>query len=309
MAQSVLGGSSSQGSGSYTSSPVNEQLAPYTNLAPSVASGLSNAFNLGPNGITAPGGAISPFTVNGQASNSPNNPLVAPVTGAQASTLGTIGQTGTNLPSTMAPAFNAVSNFLNPNFASNLATSPQTAAAVNAAITPIQQQFRTQTEPGLVGQSTQAGQRTQGSGGQGSSAFDQAFSAAQGNEQATEAATAGNLVNAAYQTGVNINANAPSMLTGLTSGEVSNLVSTLNAQALPQMTQQYGITQGLSLYQQQLSTLMQALGLGGQVSQPAIAYNTAGSNTSSSSASNGIGSLLSGGSNSAIAGLSTLFGG
>ena len=292
---SAFGGASSNSNGSYTSTPINEQLPGYTNLAPGVASGLSTAFNVGPNGISAPGGALSPFTVNGGSSGASTNPLVAPTTGAQNTTLGNIGTAGNNLGSTLAPGFSALNSFLDPNYASNLATSPQTQAAVQAAINPIAQQFQTQTQPGLVSSATSAGQKVQGAGGQGSSAFDQAYATAQGNLQSTEAQTAGNIVNSAYQTGLNIQANAPAQLQNLSSGELSSLVSTLNAQALPQLTQQYGISAGTQLYQQQVSTLLQALGLGGQVSQPAIAYNSTGTNTSTSTQSpNIVGTLLSG---------------
>jgi hypothetical protein len=169
-------------------------------------------------------------------------------------------------------AMSTVKGFENPNFASNLATSPQTQSAISSALQPIQQQFRTSTAPGVTSAATAAGQRTAGSGGQGSSAFDQAFSTAKGNELSTEAATSGNIANSAYQTGLNINANAPAMAGTLSSEQTSNMINTLNAQALPQMTQQYGINAGLQLFNTQMSQLMEALGLGGQISQPAIGY-------------------------------------
>lgn len=290
MPQSIGGGSSS--AGSYTSTPENLQLSSYTNLAPSVAGGLGNVFNLGPNGVQVAGGQLSPFQVAGQSSGASTNPLVAQVTPQQQATLGNIGQLGNNQP--LGAAFGAVNNFLNPNFASGLATSPQTQQAVSAALQPIQQQFRTQTVPGLVSGATQAGQRVQGSGGMGSSGFANAAAAAQGNLAATEAQTAGSIVNNAYQTGLNIQAQAPTMAAGLTTTELNNMIQTLNAQALPQLTQQYGISAGTQLYQQNISDLLQSLGLGGQISQPAIAYQSQSQNTSSASPGlmSGIGSGL-----------------
>lgn len=275
------------------------------------------------------GGFFSPFQVNGQSSASATNPLVAQLTPDQLASLGYISQAGnpgnmggvspnqagaalsgfTN-PNYAQPLTNnipgvgaAFSRFLDPNFAANLASSPQTQAAISSATNPIMQAFRTQTVPSLTSAATQAGQRTNGPGQAGSSAFDQAFATAQGNELSAIGQTAGNIANQAYQTGLNIQANAPSqatnaagaleqqMVTGqqapvqLSSAELGNMINSLQAEVLPQLTQQYGINAGLQLFNTQIQTILQALGLGGQVSQPQIAYNQAGSSQQSGQSS------------------------
>jgi hypothetical protein len=266
-----------------------------------------------------PGGFFSPFQTGGVSSGSSQNPLAAQITNPQNAQLGNIGNlsapqnvgggvtpgssaqglapflgqgysaaTAANIPQ----AASTMAGFLNPNFASNLATSPQTQAAIGAATAPLEQSFRTNTTPGLASAATQAGQRANGPGQAGSSAFDQAFSNAQGNLMAQEGQVAGGIANQAYQAGININANAPAGATALAgqteqqqmaaqqqpvaigTAELNNMIQSLSAQALPQLTQQYGINQGLNLFNTQIQTIMQALGYGAQASQPSIAYNT-----------------------------------
>ena len=144
--------------------------------------------------------------------------------------------------------------------------------------------FNTQTVPSLEGSFAQAGQRVGSATGTGSSAFDAAFGNAQASEIANEGATAGSIANNAYQTGLNIQANAPGQEAALQSSELSDLNNALTAQQLPQATQQYGINQGLSSYQNQMNTILQALGLSVQGEQPSLGYNsTSGSNESSQS--------------------------
>ncbi len=224
------------------------------------------------------------------------------------------GPTAANIPQ----AASTEAGFMNPNFAANLATSPQTTAAIGSAIAPLEQSFRTNTTPGLTAAATQAGQRSGGPGQAGSSAFDQAFANQQGNLMANEGQVAGGIANQAYQAGININANAPAAATALAgqteqqqvaaqqqpvsigTQELNNMIQSLSAQALPQLTQQYGINQGLNLFNTQIQTIMQALGYGTQASQPAIAYNTEsssqGTQQSQSSGSNFNIGLSSGGS-------------
>jgi hypothetical protein len=328
------GGSSSSQS---TTTPLNLQNPSFTNLASGVAGGLSNFWNSGPNGFSTSGGTFSPFTVNGQPSNNPNaNPLVAPLTPAQMAGLTNIGNasqpgsfggvtpgsTAASLSPFMgnyaAPAANnmpaassLLQSFLDPNFASNLANSAQTKSAISAATGPLEQAFRSTTIPGITGASTQAGQRTNGPGQAGSSAFDQAFANQQGNLMATEGQVAGGIANQAYQTGLQINANAPSQAAGLASAaegqqiqaqqapvnigtsELNNMIQSLQAEVLPQLTQQYGINQGMSLFNTQIQTLLQSLGLGAQAAQPAIGYNGQ-SNSKSTQSPNIFGTLLGG---------------
>jgi hypothetical protein len=267
---------SSQGSGSGFNStvPVNMQNPSFGGMAPYTAQSLYESSNGYANGNGIGGATLSnPYTfTNGQSTSSPSNPLVAPVTGPQQQTLGQIGNILGQTPGNLQSAFGLLQNEMSPGFAQGLATSPATQAAEQSAIAPISQQFNSQTVPGLQGSFTQAGQRVGSASGMGSSAFDNSFAAAQGNEMATEAATTGAIANNAYQTGLNIQANAPGQMGSLTSSELNDMISGLNAQALPQLTQQYGISAGTQLYQQQMQTLMQALGLSVQGEQPVIGY-------------------------------------
>lgn len=382
--QTASGSSFGQSVNQSLTLPQNFQNPAYTGQAGGIASVLNLLSNPGTVGTASTGNAAHPdinaWTVGGQNTSGPNNPLVAGVTGAQNSTLGQIGQTLGQTPQTLGAGFNALqpelagnngfatslangfqsnpafanllnsgyasnlasgnpsnstfASFLDPNYAASLATSPQTQSAIGSALAPIRQQFNTQTVPGLEGSFTQAGQRVGSSSGMGSSAFDTSFANAQGAELANESQIAGQIANSAYQTGLGITnqaaqtaqqegsalygqgatiganaaqalegaqanlygagasiaANAPSQLGALSTTELNNLISGLNAQALPQLTQQYGITAGTQLYQQQVSTILQALGLGVQGSQPVLGYgseSTGGSVQSSESNSQG----------------------
>lgn len=189
-------------------------------------------------------------------------------------------------------------------FASNLATGGAIQRIIQEAEQPITTAFNTQTMPGLVGNATQAGQRTGGPFGMGSSAFNAASANAQAQEGANLGATAASIANPAFETGLNqyanaygqgvgnytnlfnsglnIGANAPGQITGLTSGEISNLISTLNAQALPQLTEQQGINNALSTYNSSVASILQALGLQVQAEQPAIGYASESASNSAS---------------------------
>lgn len=289
-----LGGSTSSGSSQSTGNSQQQSLTLPTNfanpsaqaLAPQTSQGLST-IGLG-GGTGSPQGlqTLNPGLVEGVSTFGPYNPLVAPVTAAQNQSLSGIGSLVNALPSTLSGAFSNLSTELQPGYAAGLATGPQTQAAISSALQPITNTFQTQTVPGLQGSFTQAGQRVgNGNASGGSSAFDTAFANAQGSEIANEAATAGQIANNAYQTGLNISANAPAQMANLSSSELTQIISGLNAQALPQLTQQYGISAGTQLYQQQMSTILQALGLQVQSEQPSIGYGSASAGTSSSQSS------------------------
>ncbi len=293
-----------------------------------------------------------------------------------------------------------LSRELDPNYAANLATSPQTMAAVRAAVNPLIQSFNAQTVPGLQGVFSAAGQRVNSAQGVGgSSAFDTAGANALTGLGANIGQTASNIVNPAYQAGIAGNQNAvtqsqnygtaleqgmqgaattlaqtagaktaaqtqaagaqtaagtaqsnalnqaattqattagaqtqaqlnaaqtqagintqqvsaqnatsaqeaalntgaiQNLATAATTGQsvqsqqLNNTINTLNANALPQLTQQYGINQGLQLYNSQVNQLMTALGLGVQAQAPSIGNVASGSGTSQghgSSSSKGV---------------------
>jgi hypothetical protein len=106
---------------------------------------------------------------------------------------------------------------------------------------------------------------------------------------ANEGQVAGGIANQAYQAGLQINANAPAAATGIAgqvegqtataenqpvnigTTELNNMIQSLQAEVLPQLTQQYGINAGLGLFNTQIQTVLQALGYGTQAAQPALA--------------------------------------
>ena len=221
--------------------------------------------------------------------------IIQQLQGEATNPIGFAQNTANGMP--VDPSF---SRFLDPNYAAGLATSPQTQSAIEAALGPTRQFFNAQTVPGLVGQSAAAGQRAPAS-----SAFGAAFGNSLAQENASEQATAGGIANSVYQlglgqeasaagqvqgersglygSGLNIAANAPGQISSLTSQEVSQLLSTLQAQALPQLTQQLGINNGMSQYQSAISSVMQALGLQVQSEAPNIGYESGSQSLSESS--------------------------
>lgn len=274
---------------------------------------------------TANGNTISPYFSPAGNFNNPNtNPLVAPMTQGQQQMLGYIGGlanpgqgTLNNQAATTAwnatnyansnplqNAFNTNNAMLSPGWAAGLATNPLTQMVAQGAAQPLLQQFQTQTIPQLQGAMTAAGQRTNSANpAGGSSAYDIAAANAETGLGANLANLGSNIIGGTYQTGLGQTANAVNQASGLSGQNISNLINAatgsqglvstqlndtinaLNANALPQLTQQYGINQGLSLYQTQVNQLMTALGLGGQTSQPAIGYNSMGGGTSQNNGS------------------------
>lgn len=295
MSGSIGGGSSgsSIGSSFFNATPTNLQLPDYTGLAPGVASGVSSVF--GPNAAQGSdlGSAfgLNPLVAGGSATNSPANPLVAGVTQPQNLLLNQV-QGAANNP-LLNSAASQIGTILNPNYPASLATSPQTTQAIGGAVQPILNAFKQTTLPQLSGQFTASGQRT---GPQGSSAFDNAAVNSQNNVLAQTGAASTGITNAAYQSGLAQQFQAIGQAGALSTTELNNLINSLQASALPQLTQQYGINQGLQLYQQQLQSILTALGLGGQISQPAIAYNQTGGSQSQSQnqSSTGLAGLASG---------------
>lgn len=296
--------------------PVNLQNPAFTGMAGQTASQIAAITNLlgggaGAGGVNAQalsalGFSLDPNGITGFNPAAPgttsNNPFVAPVTQPQQDTLANIAKAEAGNFAAFNPvlgqASDVLKNEMSPGFAAGLATSPETEAAINAAIQPTRAFFNANTAPGVVGSFAQAGQR-QG----GSSAFDMAFGNSLAQEQATEAATAGGIANQAYQTGLNISANAPAQYSSLNSNEINTLIQQLQAQALPQLTKQLGINNALSVFQQSVASIMQSLGLQVQGEQPQIGY-------ASESASQGQGTsqgTSSGSSNSFGLNLGPLF--
>lgn len=99
----------------------------------------------------------------------------------------------------------------------------------------------------------------------GANAFDLGYGGA-----VNTAATGANLAASGFGMGFNTGANAPAQLNTLTQTQISDLLQSLQGEALPQLTQQLGINNALSTYNTSVNSLLQALGLQVQGEQPVI---------------------------------------
>lgn len=285
----LMGGSAANSQ--YSSIPGNYQLPNYTGMAPSIASGLMGLVNAAPQINPTVGGITG---TNFNLGSQTGNPLLAGLTPQQLASLGGLPNASNN--PNLAGSMQTLGQIGNMNFI-NPSSNPFLASAIKGAVDPMVTAFNASTMPAMTGQFTAAGQKTSGAQpGGGSSAFDTAASLAQKQlEQSIGQVTSG-MENQNYQTGVQNTQNAAIASGNLTSGNLNNMIQTLNAQSLPQLVQQYGINQGLQVYQQRMQMLLQVLGLGGQISQPVIA-NTAQStsqNNQTQGLLSGVGSLFGG---------------
>lgn len=110
----------------------------------------------------------------------------------------------------------------------------------------------------------------------GSSAFDYAASNATKGAANAMGDIASNISNNAYNTGVQQMQGAAQ----LSQAEVSNTINNLQAQALPRMIQQLGITNGLQLYQTNLTGVLTLLNTLGGIAKPVVGQQGESSGTS-----------------------------
>lgn len=288
---SIFGGS--QSNSSFNTNPLNLQNPAYIGLAPSVAQSLQGIFGGGP-AFTGIGSAFGPNVSQPSGSiNASNNPLVAGLTPQQTNLVNQVGTQAMATPQ-QGQANTALSRFLDPSFL-NVSQNPNVQGAVQAAVNPIQFSFANQAIPSMISQFTQAGQATPSSGNfmpggnpagttttPDSSAFQKAAGMAQTGEAQAEATAASNIELPAYEQAVQEQQAAVGQAAAIPAQLISSTVQALQASALPEMIQQYGINQALQLFQQRIQTMMTALGLGGQVSQPALAASSSGGATGSS---------------------------
>lgn len=300
----LMGGSS--GKSQSSSTPVNMQNPSYTGLAPSVAGSLTSLFGggspfLGINSALANNIATGAGTPN--IYSPANNPFTAPLTFGQTGLVNQGTAQGQPTPQ-LDQSSQLLSTMLNPGYPLSLVNSPVTQGAIQASVNPVLTAFTQSTMPGLQGQFVQAGQSINPNAGPanpagGSSAFDRASALAQTGLQQAIAAATSNIVSNAFNTGLQQQTNAVNQAQGISQTELANTMQSLQAASLPQIIQQYGINQGLQVFQQRMQTLLTALGLGGQVSQPVVANNqtSTGSFSSSPDFLSGVGNILSGGAN------------
>lgn len=273
---SIFGGSNSKSNYSSSSTPVNMQNSAFSNLAPGVAQNLSSNFFGGPPSINPLVAGVT-GTPGFNFANVSQNPLVAPMTGQQGSLVNQAFTQGQVSPQ-LGQAGNLLSSFMSPSFI-NPSSNPFLQAAISGAVRPMITAFNESTMPAMQGQFTAAGQNTNNAAG--SSAFDRAATLAQSELEQNIGNVASQMENQGYQFGVGTAANAANQAMGLSQTELGNTLQALQGVSLPQLIQQYGINQGLQLYQNGIQSWLQALGLGGQISQPVVANKSQSSGNAS----------------------------
>lgn len=183
---------------------------------------------------------------------------------------------------------------LSPGFLSSITQNPAVLSAIKGATDPMVSAFQNTTIPSLKGQFVANGQVLNGpaqpgttANGQGSSAFDKAQAIAQTGLEQSIGSTAGQIENAALQGAMGQQSNAATQAQTLSSTQLNNLVTTLQAQALPRLIQQYGMDQGLQQFNNRVQVLLESLGIGSQISGPDVAQQ--GQSTQSTTSQSGSG--------------------
>jgi len=182
--------------------------------------------------------------------------------------------------------------------------NPFLAAAIQAAQRPTLQGLTETLTRDLPGRFTQAGQFTQP---QGSSAFDRAAAIAtrgasdamgdiatklsyqttsdqlnrafQANQSARAAEDTSNQAQLARQNQNSQNAQdrqiqAAGLAPQVSKQQVDNMVSNLQAQALPRLIQEYGIERGMDEFNNRMNSLLSVLGIAGGVTQPTVSQSS-----------------------------------
>lgn len=199
----------------------------------------------------------------------------------------------------LAPAQSYLSSVLSPNYLQNAMQNPGLQTAISQATAPLVSNYQNVTLPNLAGQFAANGQVLNGPGqvgpgatanGAGSSAFDKAASIAQTGLLQSMGATAAPIASNFLNSAMNQQSAGATQAENLSSTQVNNLISTLQAEALPRLIQQYGMDQGLQQFNNRVNVMLQALGLGVQTSQPDVA-ESGQSNSSFDSEKGILGSL------------------
>lgn len=272
--QQVFGGSNSNSNQQATSTQANYTNPSLSNLAPGLGSSLTSLLSslTGSTNNANPTGGVTPTPQ-------------APVTGQEQGLLSTInGQVG---PGTASAGW--IDNVLKGNYlVGGPNGNPNIGAAITAAQRPTLDNLTNTLTKALPGRFAAAGQQLQpnspGSTGGGSSAFDNAAATAFQSAANTSTDIASNIGNNAYATGVATQTAAA----GLDQNEVNNTISALQASALPRLIQQNGLNQGLSLFQSQVSNLLDVLKTIGAVQAPSLAANSQSTGNATASSSKGI---------------------
>ena len=166
-------------------------------------------------------------------------------------------------------------------------SNPSLAANITAAQRPVIEQFNESIIPQLRSAFTQAGQTIQGDG---SSPFGKALVQSSRDFQRNLGDISTRLVSDNFARERQIQAGAPAQATAFSQGELQQLVTGLQASALPRFIEQSGIEAGTQEFNKQMNLLLQVLSLASGVSGP----NTAVIPPTGGSGGQDIGKLLTG---------------
>jgi hypothetical protein len=206
-----------------------------------------------------------------------NGALTAPITDNQTSLLNNLmtqNSQGGSAPGTNQYLQNVLSGNFMPGSSSG---NPFLSASITAAQQPTINNLSQTLSRSLPGYFTANGQMLSpnNNGQGGSSAFDTAAALATQSAATTMGNIASTISSNAYNTGVQ----QMTAAAGLSQQEIQSTISNLNAQALPQMIQNLGISNGLQLYQENLSGVLNLLSTLGGISKPIIGNTTQSTGT------------------------------
>ena len=146
-------------------------------------------------------------------------------------------------------------------------SNPALAGAIEAAIRPVRSEFQNVVTPTLRSKFTMAGQQIQGDG---SSPFDRASALAGQSYLDKIGDISKQIASDQYQQERQLQTRAITQQTQANTAQVNDLVTNLQAQALPRMVEQYGLDKGIELFNQRVQALLSILGVGGQLSTSQI---------------------------------------
>lgn len=217
-----------------------------TDMTPPAIKGLQGPF----------AAAISNLFGTGGLSGIPNyNPTSGAVPTAPIGANETSGLNNLNNRMNDPTITNYLNNTINGQYLPGQAgANPFLNSAIESAQRPTWQGLYDTLSKTLPGRFTQAGQFTNP---HGSSAFDMAAARAGEAASNTAGGIAAQMSSGAY-TQERANQN---QAVQLSQQDVQTTISSLQAQALPRLIQQYGIDQGLQLFQTRIQSLLQALGV------------------------------------------------
>lgn len=256
--------------------------AAYAALQGPIGSQLSSLFGGGPtySGPSSTGAALS----NAPVVTTPAT-FSAPMSANEGSILNTIFGFNNPTGGVNPAATSYLNTVLSPQYLSSIMTNPGVTSAISSATAPMVSAFQNTTMPQLEGNFVANGQvlngpaQTNGTtgtnpgSGQGSSAFDKASAIAETGLQQAIGQTAGGIVNQALNTAMGQQAQGETQAQTLSSTEINNLVTSLQAEALPRLIQQYGMDEGLQQFNNRVQVMLEALGIGSQISGPDTAQS------------------------------------